>query len=159
MLWLAGATLVVLGAAYILRPLFGQAEGIPDLDLGAETRRDLLLHRKAALDRILGDLEFEYKMGRLSQSDYGQIETEYKADAAAVSRGLNGLDASENPDPALEAEIAARKAELFGSGRKPAPEEAPASETPPVQPARCPFCGAEVIPGKKYCPDCGRRLK
>ncbi len=159
MLWSACAALVVLGAAYVLRPLFGRAEGTPDLEFGAETRRDLLLRRKTALDRILSDLEFEFKMGRLSQSDYRQLEAEHKAEAAAVVRELKGQNAAEISDQALEAEIAGRKAELFGPEREPAMQKAPASGTPPVPPARCPFCGAEVIPGKKYCADCGRRLR
>jgi UDP-galactopyranose mutase len=40
---------------------------------GAETELDRLLARKAVVYSNLKDLEFEYKMGRLSEGDYRRL--------------------------------------------------------------------------------------
>jgi hypothetical protein len=147
MLWLA-CTAVVIAAGFItLRPLFREPEGALDIDFLAETELDRLLDRKAVIYRNLRDLEFEHRMGRLSEADFHQLETGYKNEAAAVLQKLDQLDASENLDGMIEKDIAARKAKLYGSRSK--------REREPV---RCPSCGAEIIPGKKFCADCGHRL-
>jgi len=147
MLWFACAALVLLTGFYVLMPLFQEPRGNLDGELLAETELDRLLHRKAVVYGNLKDLEFEYKMGRLSDADFKQLEAGYKSEAAAILQRLERLDASENLDDGIEEDIASRKAMLYASGPKAAPES-----------SRCPSCGAEAIPGKKYCADCGHRL-
>lgn len=147
MLWLA-CTAVVIAAAFItLRPLFRDPEGNLDIDLLAETELDRLLDRKTGVYRNLRDLEFEYRMGRLSDADFQQLEAEYKNEAAGVLQRLDQLNSSENIDEQIEREVAARKARLYGARSK-RERESP----------RCPSCGAEIISGKKFCADCGHRF-
>jgi len=147
MLWLACAAVVIAAGFVTLRPLFRETEGNLDIDLPAETELDRLLDRKTVIYRNLQDLEFEYKMGRLSDTDYQQLETGYKNEAAAVLQRLDQLDASENFDEQIEKAVAARKAKVYGAQAK-RERESP----------RCPSCGAEIISGKKFCADCGHRL-
>lgn len=147
MLWIACTAVVIAAGYYTLRPLFRDPEGGLDVDLLAETELDRLLDRKTVIYRNLRDLEFEYKMGRLSDSDFQQLAAGYKNEAASVLETLDRLNVSENLDEAIEKDIAARKAKLYGARSKRERE-----------PARCPSCGAEIIPGKKFCADCGNRL-
>jgi hypothetical protein len=147
MLWIACTLLALLVAIYTLRPLFRDAEGNLDIDLLAETELDRLLDRKNVIYGNLRDLEFEYKMGRLSDEDFQQLEAGYKSEAAAILQLLDQLNVSENLDETIEKDIAARKTKISGGGSKRG-----------RNPAHCPSCGTEITPGKKFCADCGHRL-
>ena len=148
MFWFTCSAVVILAGFYVLLPLFRETRDSLDVELLAETELDRLFDRKAVIYRNLKDLEFEYSMGRLSDADYKRLEAEYKNEAAVILQKLDRLDAAENLDEAIEKDIASRKAKLTSPDRK-----------PPVISQRCPSCGAEIIPGKKYCADCGQRIK
>jgi predicted Zn-ribbon and HTH transcriptional regulator len=147
MLWFACTVIVLLSGIYILKPLFEESKGSLDIELLAETELDRLFDRKAVIYGNLKDLEFEYKMGRLSDTDFRQLEAGYKNEAADILQSLDRLSASENLDEAIEKDIASRKARLYASNSKRIDNS-----------SRCPSCGAEIISGKKYCADCGHRL-
>jgi ribosomal protein L32 len=147
MLWIACTALVAITAWFVLRPLFREPLGALDMELPAETEVDRLLSRKAAVYSNLKDLEFEYKMGRLSDSDFRQLQAGYKNEAAGILQNLDQLNASENLDDAIEKDIALRKSRLHGSEARRAKDI-----------SRCPSCGAKIIPGKNFCADCGTRL-
>jgi hypothetical protein len=147
MLWLACSVVVILAGFYVLMPLFKESKGNLETELLTETELDRLLNRKAVIYSNLKDLEFEYKMGRLSDADFQQLEAGYKNEAAAILQRLDQLENSENPDEAIEKDIALRKSKLFDSSAK---RERDSS--------RCPSCGANIIPGKKFCADCGHRF-
>jgi hypothetical protein len=147
MLWFACTTLTILAAGYTLMPLFREPRHYLAVDLLAETELDRLSDRKAVIYRSLRDLEFEHGMGRLSETDFKRLEAEYKNEAASILQKLDQLDASEKLDEKIEKDIASRKSKLYTSDSKPAQES-----------LRCPSCGAEVIPGKKFCADCGRQI-
>ncbi len=147
MLVLACATLVLLAGVYVLMPLFKEPGGNLEAELLAETELDRLLNRKAIIYSNLKELEFEYKMGRLSDADFRRLEAGYKAEAASILQKLDQLGVEKDIDEAIDRDVAARKARLFASS----PAEAQVS-------GNCPSCGAAVIPGKKFCADCGRRL-
>jgi hypothetical protein len=136
---------LVLGAAvFVLAPLFTEPRGNLEAELLAETELDRLLNRKAVVYTNLKDLEFEFKMGRLAEQDFRRLESGYKVEAATILQKLDQLGVEKDLDEAIEKEIAARNRRLHG----------PAAN----QAAVCPACGAEQIPGKKYCADCGRPL-
>lgn len=148
MFWFTCAGVVILAGFYVLMPLFRETKDRLDVDLLAETELDRLFDRKAVIYRNLQDLGFEYSMGRLSETDYQRLETEYKNEAAAILQKLDQLDAAGNLDEAIEKDIDSRKAVLFSSDPK-----------PPLISRLCPSCGAEVIQGKKFCADCGYRIQ
>jgi len=147
-LWLSCIILVLLTGVYVLMPLFRKTAGGPEMELVAETEADRLLDRKSVVYRNLKDLEFEYKMGRLSDSDYQQLGAIYRSEAAGILQELDKLSVADTLGEAIETGIAAVKAKGKISESKPKKDA-----------SHCPSCGAEVVPGKKFCADCGRRLR
>ena len=145
MIWLGCAALVILAGYYVLSPLFRETKEAKDTGLPDETELDRLLDRKAVIYRNLKDLNFEHALGRLTDADYRRLEADYKNDAALLLQKQDQLGDSKDLDNALESNIAARKAALFAA----APDRKTHS---------CPSCGADIVPGKKYCADCGERL-
>jgi hypothetical protein len=139
------SALVFVAGAYVLIPLFTEPKGNLEVELLAETELDRLLNRKAVIYTNLKDLEFEYKMGRLSDGDFHRLEAGYKSEAAALLRQLDQLGVEDNLDETIEKDVAARKRKGAAQSGEP-------------HPSRCPACGAEAIPGKKFCAECGRRF-
>lgn len=89
--------------------------------------------RKAAIYESLRDLQFEYRVGKLSDEDYQKSKTELQAELARVMADIDKL-----------------KAEL---GVAAAPVAAPAK-------ARnvCPHCGARFEKTLKFCGECGKPM-
>lgn len=144
MLIAACSLLVVVAGVYVLTPLFREPVGNLEVALLAETELDRLLTRKAVVYSNFRDLEFEYRMGRLSDGDFRRLEAGYKGEAATILHKLDQLGVAKDLDDTIERDIAARKQKLFpGAGQ----------ET-----RRCPSCGADTPDGKKYCADCGSKL-
>jgi len=144
MIFLAGVTVAAMAALYVLMPLFKEPKGNIEVELLAETELDRLLNRKAVVYSNLKDLEFEYKMGRLGDTDFRNLEAGLKTEAAEILQKLDHLGVEENLDESIEQTVAARKARLT-SGRA-------------ANARVCPACGAAVPSGKPFCADCGRRL-
>ena len=121
--------LVLVAGGYALWPLFVKtAYGIAVTT--AETDTDYLVARKSALYRNIKELQFEYKIGRLTESDFMLLENEYKSEAVEILQKLDILKDSttiHDPQSAIQNQI-------------------------------CPSCGSNAIPGKKFCADCGTRL-
>jgi hypothetical protein len=147
MLYLACSMVAVLAGVFVLGPLFKKSTGSLEDELGAETEIDRLLGQKAVTYNNLRDLEFEHKMGRLSDADFQRLRTDYVNEAALILQSMERLGVSEGADDALEKEIASRKAGLFASASGSAQEL-----------LCCPSCGAAAAAGKKYCADCGFQL-
>ena len=137
MLVFACTTAVLLAGFYVLTPLFKESKGSLEAELGTVTDMDRLLDRKAVIYGNLKDLEFEYRMGRLSETDFAGLESGYKKEAAEILQQLDLLGAESDVEGVIAKEASARNI--------------------PVA-ARCPSCGAEVIARKKFCADCGHRL-
>jgi len=146
MIWVACAALVVLAGFFVLMPLFRERSGA-DKELPSETEHDRLLNRKAVVYANLKDLELEYKMGRLSDADFQQLGTGYKNEASAILYRIDQIRASEGRDKTSAKASASRKSRRTESGSGQGRDL-----------SRCPSCGAEIIPGKKFCADCGHRF-
>jgi hypothetical protein len=137
MLVFACVTAVGLAGIYVFMPLFKGSQGNLEAELWTVTDMDRLLDRKAVIYSNLKDLEFEYKMGRLSEPDFAGLEAGYKKEAAAILQQLDSLESEGAIDEVMEKEVSAANM---------------AAAT------RCPSCGAEAIAGKKFCADCGHSL-
>lgn len=98
--------------------------------------------RKAAIYENLRDLQFEYRLGKLSDQDYQQTKLDLQRELAGVM-----------------AEIDRVKTEI-GAGRSPAPPEPPKPGPPPA-PVKfiCPSCKAEFAQPLKFCGECGKPMK
>ena len=147
MLITAGILLAAAAGVYVLAPLFREPRSGLEAELLAETELDRLLSRKAVIYNNLRDLDFEFKMDRLSREDFQRLEAGYKDEAALILKQLDSLGADERLDETIEKDISARKSKLFS----------------PIQHRRagaqyCSSCGAEIFPGKRYCADCGKKI-
>ena len=127
--------------AAICVPLFRRETTLESAIL-EETEWDLLLRKKEILLGNLQDLDFEYKCGKLSETDYHQVRKEMTGEVAQVLDQIHGLEASLDLDALIRRELAARKA----PGAKGAP-------------LACPSCGANNPSKNKFCAECGAKLK
>ncbi|MFN7994200.1 MAG: hypothetical protein U0Q18_11385 [Bryobacteraceae bacterium] len=94
--------------------------------------------RKAAIYENLRDLQFEYRVGKLSDHDYQQTKKDLQKELAGVL-----------------AEVDRIKQELSSNGAVPPPAPAPK----PVDPLTCPHCGAKFAQALKFCGECGKSMK
>lgn len=99
--------------------------------------------RKAAIYENLRDLQFEYRVGKLSDHDYQQTKLDLQRELAGVMAEIDRV----------KAEIAAGKIPA------PVPElvKAPAAKLPAK--FICPSCKAEFAQPLKFCGECGKPMK
>ena len=95
--------------------------------------------RKAAIYENLRDLQFEYRLGKLSDADYQSTKKDLQKELARV---LAEVDKLKNPTGA------------------PAPTPQPATKVvvPPTG-FVCPSCGAKFPTALKFCGECGKPMR
>ncbi len=101
--------------------------------------------RKQAIYENLRDLQFEYRLGKLSDDDYQQTKQ-------ALQKELAGVLA--------ETETVMARLGLQPAKAKRAPEK-PASARAPEQirtGSICPHCGTQFAQPLKYCGECGKAM-
>jgi hypothetical protein len=96
--------------------------------------------RKAAIYENLRDLQFEYRVGKLSDQDYQQTKQDLQKELAGVL-----------------AEIDRVKQSLAGQVVTAPAAPAPAKKTP--QRYVCPSCKAEFPTALKFCGECGKPMR
>jgi hypothetical protein len=146
LLFASCAVLTLISGVFVLRPLFRKPGNGPEAGIELETESDRLSARKAVVYANLMDLSLEYQMGRLSEEDYRQLEAGYKAEASAILEELERFKGAEPSGKSVSRDRKSKKGKSVPS------ESGPAAEP------RCPSCGAPLIPGKKFCADCGHKL-
>jgi len=99
--------------------------------------------RKAAIYENLRDLQFEYRVGKLSDQDYQHTKLDLQRELAGVMAEIDRV----------KAEIAAGKIPV------PAPElvKAPVTKAPATY--ICPSCKTEFDQPLKFCGECGKPMK
>ena len=99
--------------------------------------------RKVAIYENLRDLQFEYRLGKLSDQDYQQTKLDLQRELAGVMAEIDRV----------KAEIAAGKIPV------PAPElvKAPVTKAPATY--ICPSCKTEFDQPLKFCGECGKPMK
>lgn len=130
----AVAILIVLAALFFT--LYVRKEDIPEPEPVSPVRH--MEDRKQAIYDNLRDLQFEYRLGKLSDEDYQQTKQ-------ALQRELAGV-------------LAEIEETVKRLGMKPVP--APAAPKPAAPPAStvCPHCGAAFPQQLKFCGECGRAI-
>jgi len=101
--------------------------------------------RKAAIYENLRDLQFEYRVGKLSEADYQKTKQDLQNELAAVM-----------------AEVDRVRAGLAGLAGQPVSKaKPPAAETAQPKPSGlvCPSCGAKFEKALKFCGECGKPMK
>ena len=92
--------------------------------------------RKAAIYENLRDLQFEYRVGKLSDADYQQTKLDLQKELASVL-----------------AEVDRLKVEL-GVQAQPVPVS-----KSKLSPLTCPHCNAKFDKPLKFCGECGKPMK
>ena len=96
-----------------------------------------LEERKAAIYENLRDLQFEYRLDKLSDQDYQATKLELQKDLAQVMAETDRIKAELATSPLL----------------KPVKVV-----TPPVKKSACPACGATFDKPLKFCGECGKPM-
>jgi hypothetical protein len=126
----AAFTLVLFGITFFVR-----RKDLPDAPGVAPWQH--LEGRKAAIYENLRDLQFEYRVGKLSEDDYQRTKKELQAELATVLAEIDTLKGG--APPAL--------------ARATAPPHVPAAAS-----KKCPHCGAKFEKALKFCGECGKPM-
>jgi hypothetical protein len=124
--------LVAVVAVTLLFTLFVRPQDIPPPDPVSPVAH--LDERKAAVYENLRDLQFEYRVGKLSDVDYAKTKLALQKELALVVAETEKVLAGGAVTPAA-----------------PAPAKQKAAFT-------CPHCGAEFAIALKFCGECGKEM-
>lgn len=128
------AVAIVVVAATAIFTLFIRAKDLPQADPVSPTQH--LDERKAAIYENLRDLQFEYRVGKLSDADYQETKVTLQKELAVVLADIERI----TPGSPKSAEVKA----------PPKPKVAPG--------VVCPHCGASFPKPMKFCGECGKAM-
>ncbi|HZT36724.1 MAG TPA: hypothetical protein VFA28_02415 [Bryobacteraceae bacterium] len=123
---LAAAVLLTAGA--IAYTLFVRERDLPPPV--ARTGYEHLEERREQIYENLRDLQFEYRVGKLSDADYQHTKQTLQAELASVLAEIDRIKAQ---------------------------AAAPAPPAPPSN-TQCPHCGAKFARAMKFCGECGKAM-
>ena len=115
--------------------------GVRKQDLPAEAPVSPFQHleeRKAQIYENLRDLQFEFRVGKLSDADYQKTKTELQTELAKVMAAIDQHKGSSPPPPAT------------------APAPIAVATAPIVN--ICPHCNAKFDRALKFCGECGKPM-
>jgi hypothetical protein len=139
----------VLVTATLLYTLFVRPTDIPVADPVSPTWH--LEERRAAIYENLRDLQFEYRVGKLSDTDYQQTKLVLQKELAVVIAEIERVVKSVGPSAKAASAPVPSKAAMSQS--------AVAAAQGPVKAAyTCPHCGAEFPLALKFCGECGKEM-
>ena len=141
----AAAILLVLGALFLT--LFIRAKDVPEPVPVSPVQH--LEDRKQAIYDNLRDLQFEYRLGKLSDGDYQQTKQALQKELAGVLAEMEDTMKRLGLTPVR----VGAKAPVAKPPAKPT-AKASASSVATV----CPHCGAKFSQALKYCGECGRAI-
>ncbi len=130
---LSAAVVLVVGT--LLFTLFVRFEDIPEAPAASPTAH--LEERKAQIYENLRDLQFEFRLGKLSDADYQKTKVDLQRELAKVLAEIDTVAPAE-PVRAKAAKAAA---------------EATAKVSD-----KCPHCGAKFPQPLKFCGECGKAM-
>jgi cytochrome c-type biogenesis protein CcmI len=134
---LTAAVAIALGT--ILFTLLVRAKDVPETPPPSPTAH--LEERKAQIYENLRDLQFEFRVGKLSDADYQKTKLDLQRELAKV---LAEIDAVQ---PSAQAKSPHAKAAA-----------ATVSAKPRAAGGTCPHCGAKFAQPMKFCGECGRAM-
>src|SRR5881396_3640996 len=115
MLYLFCGVLSAAILAAVCRPLFRKDDTLESAII-EETEWDLLQRKKEVVLGNIQDLDFEYKCGKLSETDYQKIRGEMSAEAAMVFQEIENIESTADLDALIRREISARKGKSKPAG-------------------------------------------
>jgi hypothetical protein len=123
---------VLLTAGTVVFTLLIRGRDIPDTPPEPPTAH--LEQRKAQIYENLRDLQFEFRVGKLSDADYQKTKLDLQRELAKVLAEIDSMA------PAIKAKAAAVVAKPKSDGKK------------------CPHCGATFPQPLKFCGECGKAM-
>lgn len=166
-----GLALLILVGLFITRPLIKRQ---PRRRSNTSAHQAMLAQKEAVLTQIL-NLDFDYDTGKVPESEYKKLRTDYIGEATAILKQLDALESGEEiVDSVAEktdgeatksqtAEIEAAIALLRQSPTKSAPS--PLSTPPDLKTysgngkaTYCTQCGQPADSTDKFCAFCGHKL-
>ncbi len=130
---LSAAVVLVVGT--LLFTLFVRSQDIPEAPAVSPTAH--LEERKAQIYENLRDLQFEFRLGKLSDADYQKTKVDLQSELAKV---LAEIDAVQPAAP-VRAKAANAGAEAMAKTSD-----------------KCPHCGATFPQPLKFCGECGKAM-
>jgi len=134
------AIAILLTVGSLLFTLLVRSKDIPEPAPVSPLRH--LEERKARVYENLRDLQFEYRLGKLSDEDYQKTKQSLQKELAGV---LAEIDALQQPGSAAAAAKAA------------ATQKAQAAKAQAAS-SLCPHCGAKFAQALKFCGECGKAM-
>lgn len=132
------AVSILLLAGVLAFVLFVRPQDLPEAPQPSPTQH--LDERKAAIYENLRDLNFEYRLGKLSDDDYQKAKAGLQQELAKVMASIDEI--------------------VKGS---PAQKQAAAAQPKPARPNSqkhvCPHCGAAFEKAMKFCGECGKSME
>jgi hypothetical protein len=125
---LSAAVVLVVGT--LLFTLFVRSQDVPEAPAPSPTAH--LEERKAQIYENLRDLQFEFRLGKLSDADYQKTKVDLQRELAKVLAEIDAV-----PVPAQPAKAKAAKAAVSN---------------------KCPHCGAQFPQPLKFCGECGKAM-
>ena len=123
---------VILAMGTILFTLFVRSQDVPESPAVSPTAH--LEERKAQIYENLRDLQFEFRLGKLSDADYQKTKLDLQRELAKVLAEIDAVQPIETPAP-----------------KKAAPKAKPDGKT-------CPHCNAKFDHPMKFCGECGKAM-
>jgi cytochrome c-type biogenesis protein CcmI len=124
--------LTVAVAAFVVYPLFRSERWAL---AGTASQSEELFRRRDRIYAELRDLDFDYRVGKVSAQDYQEAREQLEVEAARI------LQAIDVEIKAIDEEIEREVRRLRESQRS------------------CPSCGAAIAPNARFCASCGEPLK
>lgn len=133
-------------------------------DSGEASPLDDLIGQRDAAYRGIRELDFEYEIGNLSDSDYNELRQRYRSDAAAILQKLDAAMAAEAETP--PALVPSSNGDTADPVSAPGAHCSKCGETVDAEDQFCWSCGTEmvrrcsncssIVPAdRRYCPGCG----
>jgi hypothetical protein len=134
---LGGMTLVLAGLALyrVLEPLLREGVEAPVAPQAPARRRELERDKQAVL-KAIREIELDYQMRKIAESDYRDLVQRYRTRAMRIIREL---DAGDDYRTIIEEELKTRLVAATTVGG-------------------CPSCGASNDPQARFCNKCGGKL-
>jgi hypothetical protein len=131
---------VLLTIGTLVFTLLVRAKDVPAPEPVSPTQH--LDERKAQIYDNLRDLQFEYRLGKLSDEDYKKTKVGLQGELARV---LAEIDAIKSQNP-----------QAVKTAPKPVLQSVPKPEAPDG--TTCPHCGATFERALKFCGECGKAM-
>jgi hypothetical protein len=128
---LSAAVVLVIGT--LLFTLFVRSQDVPEIPAVSPTAH--LEERKAQIYENLRDLQFEFRLGKLSDADYQKTKVDLQRELAKV---LAEIDSVQSAVPAPRKQASQPKLKPDGK--------------------TCPHCRAKFPQPLKYCGECGKAM-